>query len=217
MWRRLLRRLLCICHIIIVNTAKTFAFAFAFVILLVLTLLREVLEKDRNCCYRWWEHIHQPRHWGPGWPSSSPCTAWTERSDSSATLWSVNKNYFHFLVCKYRAKSSIHWTCSAIHKRNYFSKLITENKTNKGPFLTANSLSTLDSAAVSIFVVILVELTNTVFVNSTNITTNIETAVLSTQHPKKWSSSPSFWRKKQPPCEAWQALFTIAAHSVVPV
>ena len=37
----------------------------------------------------------------------------------------------------------------------------------------------VDSAAVSIFVDILVELTNTVFVNSTNITTNIETAVLS--------------------------------------
>ena len=38
----------------------------------------------------------------------------------------------------------------------------------------------VDSAAVSIFVVILVELTNTVFVfvNSTNITTNFETAVL---------------------------------------
>ena len=33
--------------------------------------------------------------------------------------------------------------------------------------------------AVSIFVVIWVELTNTVFVNSTNIKTNIETAVLS--------------------------------------
>ena len=37
----------------------------------------------------------------------------------------------------------------------------------------------IDSAAVSIFLVILVELTNTVFVNSTNITTNIETAVRS--------------------------------------
>ena len=37
----------------------------------------------------------------------------------------------------------------------------------------------IDSVAVSIFVVILVELTNTVFVNSTNITTNIETAALS--------------------------------------
>ena len=37
----------------------------------------------------------------------------------------------------------------------------------------------LDSAAVSIFVVILVELTTTVFVKSTNIFTNIETAVLS--------------------------------------
>ena len=37
----------------------------------------------------------------------------------------------------------------------------------------------VDSTAVSIFVVILVELTNTVFVNSTNITTNIETATLS--------------------------------------
>ena len=37
----------------------------------------------------------------------------------------------------------------------------------------------LDSTAVSIFVVILVELTNTVFVNSTNIATKIETAVVS--------------------------------------
>ena len=40
-------------------------------------------------------------------------------------------------------------------------------------------LAGLDSAAVSKFVVILVELTITVFVNSTNIGTNIETAVLS--------------------------------------
>ena len=40
-------------------------------------------------------------------------------------------------------------------------------------------LAKLDSAAVSIFLVILVELTNTVFVNSTNITKNIETTVLS--------------------------------------
>ena len=38
----------------------------------------------------------------------------------------------------------------------------------------------IDSTVVTIFVVILVELTNTVFVNSTNITTNIETTVLST-------------------------------------
>ena len=38
-----------------------------------------------------------------------------------------------------------------------------------------------DSTAVSIFVVILVELTNTVFVNSTIITTYVETAALSTQ------------------------------------
>ena len=37
----------------------------------------------------------------------------------------------------------------------------------------------IDSAAVSKFVDILVELTNTVFVNSSNITTNIETAALS--------------------------------------
>ena len=35
----------------------------------------------------------------------------------------------------------------------------------------------IDSTAVSIFVVVLVELTNTVFVNSTNISTHIETAV----------------------------------------
>ena len=41
----------------------------------------------------------------------------------------------------------------------------------------------LDSADVSIYVVVLVELTNTVFVNSTNnITTNIETAVLSKEN-----------------------------------
>ena len=46
----------------------------------------------------------------------------------------------------------------------------------------------LDSAAVSIFVVILVELTNTVFVNSTNITTNIETAVLSRQNERHLKS-----------------------------
>ena len=37
----------------------------------------------------------------------------------------------------------------------------------------------VDSASVSIFVVKLIELTYTVFVNSTNINTNIETAVLS--------------------------------------
>ena len=38
----------------------------------------------------------------------------------------------------------------------------------------------MDSTAVSIFVVLLVELTNTnIFVNSTNVSTNIETAVLS--------------------------------------
>ena len=37
----------------------------------------------------------------------------------------------------------------------------------------------LDSTAVSIFVDTLVELTNTVIVNSTNIITNIETAALS--------------------------------------
>ena len=43
----------------------------------------------------------------------------------------------------------------------------------------------IDSAAVSIFVVILVELTNTVFVNSTNITTNIKTAVLSNTRLEK--------------------------------
>ena len=41
----------------------------------------------------------------------------------------------------------------------------------------------IDDTAVSIFVDILVELTNTntVFVNSTNITTNIETAALSSE------------------------------------
>ena len=37
----------------------------------------------------------------------------------------------------------------------------------------------LDSTAVTIFVDTLVELTNTVIVNSTNIITNIETAALS--------------------------------------
>ena len=43
----------------------------------------------------------------------------------------------------------------------------------------------LDSTAVSIFVVIVVELTNTVFINSTNITTNIETAELSIHRGQK--------------------------------
>ena len=47
-----------------------------------------------------------------------------------------------------------------------------------GPF---KQTTFLDSAVVSIFVVILVEFTNTVFVfvNSNNITANIETTVLS--------------------------------------
>ena len=40
----------------------------------------------------------------------------------------------------------------------------------------------IDSTAVSIFEDVLVELTNTVFVNSTNTTTNIEMAVLSISH-----------------------------------
>ena len=47
-----------------------------------------------------------------------------------------------------------------------------------------NSDAVADNTAVSIFVVILVELTNTVFVNSTNITTHIETAVLSMIHQR---------------------------------
>ena len=46
-----------------------------------------------------------------------------------------------------------------------------------------NGRGGLDSTAVSIFVVILVESTNAVFVNSTNITTNIETAALSVSVP----------------------------------
>ena len=49
----------------------------------------------------------------------------------------------------------------------------------KSKFNHFSCLDRLDSAAVSIFVVILVKLTNPVFVNSTNITTNIETAALS--------------------------------------
>ena len=52
------------------------------------------------------------------------------------------------------------------------------------------------STHVSIFVDILVELTNTVFVNSTNISTNIETAVLS---KPSWSY--------QPVC-SWKHFFT---------
>ena len=43
-------------------------------------------------------------------------------------------------------------------------------------------LKALESTVVSIFLVILVELTNTVFFNSTNITKNIETVVLSRQN-----------------------------------
>ena len=44
---------------------------------------------------------------------------------------------------------------------------------------TSNQRFSLDSTAVSTFVIMLVELTNTVFVNSTNITRNIETTALS--------------------------------------
>ena len=43
-------------------------------------------------------------------------------------------------------------------------------------------LEGVDSIAVSMLIDILVELTNTAFVNSTNIPTNIETAVLSTTY-----------------------------------
>ena len=46
------------------------------------------------------------------------------------------------------------------------------------PIFPPQALKNFYHHAVSIFVVILVELTNTVFVNSTNISTNIETAVL---------------------------------------
>ena len=83
------------------------------------------------------------------------------------------QNYFHFLVCKHQAKSWIHWTC----KKNYLSKLITENKNQQGPI--PNFKLTLNTK-------------------------------------NKWLS-PSFWRKKPQPCEARQALFTVAAHGMVPV
>ena len=51
--------------------------------------------------------------------------------------------------------------------------------------------SYLDNTAVSIFVDILVELTNTVFVfvNSTNINTNIETEALSRQQGEIFSET----------------------------
>ena len=51
---------------------------------------------------------------------------------------------------------------------------------SQSELLSTNYLLRVDSAAVSIFIVILLELTNTAFVNSTNITTIIETAALST-------------------------------------
>ena len=61
----------------------------------------------------------------------------------------------------------------------YFSTLLVSKENVTSFFGLCHLILILDSAAVSIFVVILIELTNTVFVNSTNITTNIETAVLS--------------------------------------
>ena len=78
----------------------------------------------------------------------------------------------------------------------------------------------LDSAAVSIFVVILIKLTNTVFDNSTNITTNIETAVLSSEHLQYWCISGPFlhhlrerqhlneqhWRLDVSHCGGWNLL-----------
>ena len=60
---------------------------------------------------------------------------------------------------------------------NMFWK-ISENKLSQGSIFHCHRILE-DSTAGSIFVVILVELTNTVFFNSTNITTNIETAALS--------------------------------------
>ena len=51
----------------------------------------------------------------------------------------------------------------------------------------------VDSTAVSVFVVIVVELTNTVFVNSTNINTNIETAKLSTVVLKLFFCEYDWW------------------------
>ena len=62
------------------------------------------------------------------------------------------------------------WGYDKAHKAN----MITKRKSHSSVEHTV-----LNSAAVSIFVVILVELTNTVLVNSTNMSTNIETAVLS--------------------------------------
>ena len=58
-----------------------------------------------------------------------------------------------------------------------------------------SSCKKLDNTAVSIFVVILVELintnTNTVFVNSTNITTNTETAALSSRVGQLYNVHPA--------------------------
>ena len=60
------------------------------------------------------------------------------------------------------------------------SNLLTRDLLNFHVSEYKENLNILDSTAVSIFVVILVELTNIVFVNWTNTSTNIETAVLST-------------------------------------
>ena len=52
----------------------------------------------------------------------------------------------------------------------------------------------MDSTAVSIFVVLLVELTNTVFVNSTITPSNIETAVLSRGLRRGLTTMSRKWR-----------------------
>ena len=64
------------------------------------------------------------------------------------------------------------WGYDKAHKANMITK-------QKRKSHSSVKHTVLDGAAVSIFVLLLVKLTNNVFANSTNITTNIETAALS--------------------------------------
>ena len=75
-------------------------------------------------------------------------------------------------LCKLEQSLKKHSTQHNTGQRNFNPKMLYFDKGKAKNWC-------IDSAAVSIFVVIMVELTNTVFVNLTNITTNIETAALS--------------------------------------
>ena len=125
--------------------------------------------------------------------------SWIETQTRSTSTKILLEN-FHRDLFFYLSKSSIIWVVLLTFNRSKKSKKCVKNRNSeeftqplsqKKPCfqnfhvdlffcLSKSSIIWVDSTGVSIFVVILVELTNTVFVNSTNIDLNIKAAVLST-------------------------------------